>query len=383
MHILSLIFKITLIILFFTTSKLFSLTFSNGQQVEDKIEVIDSNSDTSSKLYFKNYNIPNWGLTQINEIDAKKTWSQSLDENVFRLTGPSHRFEYRALDCHPVDCKRGNFKGSYGRTETYLDQERSNLKGEHGENWYAWSFKIDNSDFTYKAPKEGKGIIKKCTKIPGSERLNCFQYYQFAEQHLISFGQAKQEETKSVLGSKWSHCRKFSTEVVFMLQYYPSAHGLGVNRQNCKEDGVYESYPFENIIIHQNDLFNQWHDIILHAKWGEDGFLKLFVNGELTYLEEGFINNDNLRSPKTNKLIGPTFRFGIYQVNAPKEFNGKVIAWYDEFTKSSDCNNQEFSNVIKELGYNCNELVSQESFAELGMIEVLNPKYEIKEFISK
>ena len=77
--------------------------------------------------------------------------------------------------------------------------------------------------------------------------------------------------------------------------------GLGLSREICREDAIYESEY--NIVIPKDKLFNVWHDMVIHAKWGEEGFLKLFVNGELKYSEIGYITPKFTVPNKKNKLI--------------------------------------------------------------------------------
>ena len=101
-----------------------------------------------------------------------------------------------------------------------------------------------------------------------------------------------------------------------MLQNYNIAKKSQLNWQKLQVNNTKN-----DILIQEKNLFNQWHDFILHAKWGENGFFKLYVNGDLTYIEEGHITNIYRYN---NKLYGPSFRYGIYQNNAPKEFEGKI-----------------------------------------------------------
>ena len=110
----------------------------------------------ASGLTFKNgesgksYETINWGDTEVHGRDINKKWSQDVENEFSRINGFSHRFELRAKECAGDDCSRGSYKGSWGRTEAYLNNPLDNQHaGEIGENWYAWSFLIDNSELTY------------------------------------------------------------------------------------------------------------------------------------------------------------------------------------------------------------------------------------------
>ena len=100
-------------------------------------------------------------------------------------------------------------------------------------------------------------------------------------------------------------------------------------------------------MIPKDKLFNVWHDMVIHAKWGEEGFLKLFVNGELKYSEIGYITPKFTVPNKKNKFAGPSFRYGIYVNKVPKNFNGKIIAFYDEIARAKKCTDSKFSNLQK------------------------------------
>lgn len=61
-----------------------------------------------------------------------------------------------------------------------------------------------------------------------------------------------------------------------------------------------------SLLIEEKDLRGRWHDLILNARWskGKDGFVKVWVNGELKFSREGA----NL------KQDGPVyFKYGIYR----------------------------------------------------------------------
>ena len=286
----------------------------------------------TSSLTFKNggvygtYEALGWATTEPHGLDAEKEWSQTIDSEFTRFGGASHKFEYRAKDCKEYDCTRGDFKGSYGRTEAYLASSNNSASGEFGENWYAWSFYIDDTNWTY------------TTNDP-----------KVINDHLVQFGQMKQSYQNDV----YPQCREFGGEVAWIFQYKPSREGLGISRNYCKEDGLYENSTGDDTLIPKHILFNRWHDVVLHAKWGENGFFHLFINGDLKFSEAGFITNEYHYKGKKR---GPTFRYGIYQNKAPAEFNGKIVAWYDGIARAKNCEEKNFSDLLKKLGYACESL---------------------------
>ncbi len=283
------------------------------------------------------YKTINWGSTENHGLSTEQKWSQNTKDKFSRLGGTSHRFELRAGDCGSDDCERGSYKGAFGRVEAYLNNPlSSNYLGEDGERWYAWSFYIDG---THIKPK-----------IDG---------------HLMQFGQFKLSYSSKVLGRKYKHCKQYS-EVVLIFKYKPEKKGLGLSREICREDAIYESEY--NIVIPKDKLFNVWHDMVIHAKWGEEGFLKLFVNGELKYSEIGYITPKFTVPNKKNKFAGPSFRYGIYVNKVPKNFNGKIIAFYDEIARAKKCTDSKFSNLQKKLGYSCKTLKDNDGI-------VIRPKY--------
>ena len=294
--------KTLIIVLTVIPNLLLSLTFKDGKQI--------------------GYNTIGFPSSEPHGLDAGKLWSQSLDKNFTRYGEISKKFEDRAKDCKAFDCERGEYKGAFGRTEVFINTK------ERGENWYAWSFFIDNSKLTY-----------------GSFSKNDKSF----ENHLIQFSQMKLSYQHEI----FPQCKNRGSEMVFIFQYKPKIKGLAISRERCKKDGLYENNTKDDILIQEKNLFNQWHDFILHAKWGEKGFFKLYVNGDLTYIEEGHITNTYKYN---NKLYGPSFRYGIYQNNAPKEFDGKIIAWYDGIAKAKRCTNYKFSELLKKLGYSCEKL---------------------------
>ena len=333
--------KLVLIFLFIHTFA-FGLTFKNGESS-------------------KSYQTINWGNTVLHPRDAKKKWSQDVKNEFTRINGFSHRFELRAKDCGRDDCSRGSYKGAYGRTEAGVsysiiddDVPVGQYLGEHGENWYAWSLYIDDSELS-----------------------------SFTDNHMFSFLQFKQLNT-SEMKKRYANCESSNDSyagVTIMFKYKPDHEGLGISREYCNEKGLYKLTSKYNSVLNKKNLFNKWNDFILHVNWGEDGFIKLYINGDLKYSESGYINEE-VYNPKRKKYGGPTIRYGIYSNEVPKKYKGKLVAWFDGIARVKKCTDNEFSNLLNELGYNCNDLNDKDGLVINGEPRCLNCKLDLSEYTS-
>ena len=344
--------KLFILILFLFPKIFLGLTIGDDGKISNSSE---KSSNSKSGLYGKSYETINWGNTEEHGRDIKKKWSQDVENDFTRINGFSHRFELRAKECAGADCSRGSYKGSWGRTEAYLNNPMDDQHaGEIGENWYAWSFYIDDSDLS-----------------------------SFTDEHLIQFGQFKQSFTYPII-EEYSHCETENDSyagVTFMFKLKPDHKGLGVSREYCNEKGLHKLVSKYNSVIDKENLFNKWHDIILHVKWGEDGFMKLFVNGDLQYSEIGYIS-EVVYSSKEKLYDSPVFRYGIYSGNRPKEYSGKLVAYYDGISRAQKCTDSEFSNLLNELGYNCDDLGDKDGFVINGEPRCLNCKFNISDYTS-
>lgn len=317
-----LMFKVFLILLIIPSISFSSVTFKNGERVGS----------------YKGYG---WPTIEKHELDAGKEWSQSVDNEFTRYGQSSHRFEFRALDCKGFDCGRGKYKGSFGRTEAYINTK------ETGENWYAWSFYIDDSELKYNTgtSNKTKSLLEELDLALNEDDQ---EVDEEVNNHLIQFGQMKLANENKV----FPKCRENGSENVFIMQYKKRFKGLALSRTHCVKDKVVENYE-SIVVIPEKILFNQWHDVIIHAHWGNNGFFKLYINGDLKYLEEGFITN---QYSYKGKSYGPSFRYGIYHNNAPKSFTGKITAWYDGIARAKKCNDEGFTQLLNQLGYSCESL---------------------------
>ena len=78
--------------------------------------------------------------------------------------------------------------------------------------------------------------------------------------HLMQFGQFKLSYCSKVLERKYKHCKQYSVPV----------DTFNVNLKK-KDIALYARDSLR--CIGKDKLFNVWHDMLIHAKWGEEGFL--------------------------------------------------------------------------------------------------------------
>ena len=97
----------------------------------------------------------------------------------------------------------------------------------------------------------------------------------------------------------------------------------------------------------------KWTDFTINAKWDEEnGFFKVFVNGEEKYDYEGAT-----KSPGKNIRVYQ--KIGIYQSfvsrfkkrHKDREYPTQIV-YYDEIRTSKTCDGLK----LGELGYDCNNL---------------------------
>lgn len=183
----------------------------------------------------------------------------------------AERFEVRPGDCGE----------DYEWSDCATDRERSELSESPPfssvgrEYWYGWSLYI---------PENFPNVYR--TKV--------------------ALGQFKQEEIGNPL---------------IMFQNYSGGYWLDMD-QTVGEVSGYKK------LIDKSDFRGKWHDIVVHAKWctGSDGFVKVWVNGELKAEVNG-------RNTYYNKPI--YFSYGVYRTYLSRYF-GSVptqIAYFDEVRK--------------------------------------------------
>jgi hypothetical protein len=224
--------------------------------------------------------------TWVPHMTPNKPWNLRYERNIVRVGKYSMRFEMRAGDCGKGDCKRGNFKGAYGRSEMYMHSNGSldpKYDFDHGEHWYAWSIYI---------PEETSDIRPAYTIL----------------------GQWK-EHTK-YYKKRW---KKYDCVDDYHVHLYFNLdpEGIKLRREYCiKKNNKVMAGGFGKYIIPTSELKNKWQDFLLHVNWSakEDGFMHLWVNDKKVYEEHGI--TADIPVTVDGKKSGVSFRFGIY--------NGKI-----------------------------------------------------------
>jgi len=129
------------------------------------------------------------------------------------------------------------------------------------------------------------------------------------------------------------------------------------NRSDPKKSGGYWVLPAETIsshiatkILDQKDMLGKWNDILVNSKFThkKDGFLKVWVNGKLSYEFKG---RTHLEKDIIEQEIG-IYRSYIHRRPGPEPIQ---IAYFDEIRFAKSCKKLK----IKDLGYSCKEIESQ------------------------
>ena len=129
------------------------------------------------------------------------------------------------------------------------------------------------------------------------------------------------------------------------------------NRSDPKKSGGYWVLPAETIsshiatkILDQKDMLGKWNDILINSKFThkKDGFLKVWVNGKLSYEFKG---RTHLEKDIIEQEIG-IYRSYIHRRPGPEPIQ---IAYFDEIRFAKSCKKLK----IKDLGYSCKEIESQ------------------------
>ena len=160
-------------------------------------------------------------------------------------------------------------------------------------------------------------------------------------------------------GYEWIGMGQFHTETsVPAFNFNVGYQGYELERRTAcslpenknKDCSSRDPQNYHKMVIHQDDLRGQWHDMVFNGKWSvkQKGFFKMWVNGKLVYHYQG----SNLTSGEKEG-----FNFGIYREpkkNTPKEVT--QVAYYDEirYAKKS-CKKLK----LEDLGYSCADLEKQ------------------------
>ena len=103
-------------------------------------------------------------------------------------------------------------------------------------------------------------------------------------------------------------------------------------------------------ILDQKNMLGKWNDILVNSKFThkKDGFLKVWVNGKLSYEFKG---RTHLEKDIIEQEIG-IYRSYIHRRPGPEPIQ---IAYFDEIRFAKSCKKLK----IKDLGYSCKEIESQ------------------------
>ena len=209
------------------------------------------------------------------------------------------RLERQGHECNDLDCKRGKFKGSVGRTEFGFW-----AREQVGENWFRWSVYI---------PIETNHISPAWTM----------------------FTQFKTNDKKDIKGC---------SVIPVYLQLHKHGIILGQDYRNCDR-------PKHLIIPNSENFKGKWLDFLMHSKWSDkdDGFITLWMNGEKVWAHTGPNMTD---TPNQNP---PIMRFPIYSGKLDKNYTGSQVFYFDAFYSAKKCEDMK----LETLGYSCNDLVSK------------------------
>ena len=123
------------------------------------------------------------------------------------------------------------------------------------------------------------------------------------------------------------------------------------HKQGCS---VSDTDNYEGHVMSKDEVFNQWNDIVFNINFTtkDNGFLKMWINGELVYHYQGPIK------PKAgNGGNNTAMQFGIYRNHADGLFAHTQVHYYDEIRYAKKkCSKLK----LEDLGYSCSDLESQE-----------------------
>ena len=247
----------------------------------------------------------NWGTFEVHGRNAQNGWNLGYEKNIVKDGNFSIRFETKEKDCGKGDCNRGQFKGSYGRSELGLYKSLNNqFYKDHGEVWYAWSMFI---------PEETVHIRPAYTIVG-----------QFKEMA----GEKRQK--------RFSECKE---DAGIRLGFELVNDGLMAFRELCwvkpnSKKPVYE--PTRQIILQTSSIKNRWLDFLLHVNWSfeNDGFINLWINNRLAFQHKGV--NSSIPYFYKGKKPGVAFRFGIYNGKRSQKTKPQII-YYDSFKRGNSC----------------------------------------------
>jgi hypothetical protein len=201
----------------------------------------------------------------------------------------SERFELVRGDCYTTDCDRQPPFERVEYAEVTGDSIGNPISGEGTEFWYGWSFFV---------PSHVNGIS------------NNF-FWNFIGQ----FQQSPSAQPAWVFfKSSGDGLRPLCLMRFIVTTQYWQCDGPG-------------RYP----IVPNDDFMNRWHDIIINARWtaSEDGFLKLWLNGDL------IVDYVGVTTSSGNTSV--YFKYGLYRMRPPigvfNDTEVRNVVYFDEVRK--------------------------------------------------
>lgn len=190
-----------------------------------------------------------------------------------------------------------------------------------------------------------------------------------------------------------SEPEEWSPEFVYVQQWHVSAdslppmHGLGIrkefglvfraetmmglqivndNNPYCNSGKYCQVKDLELLALEWDEVRKgEWIDVVQNINFDDDpnkGYIKVWINGNLIIDHQGSTNWSKLSGFNPNEELVWSYHYGLYT-----KFRGHEMAVaYDELSLARSCEKLKIEN----LGYNCNELISQSAPKSLAVIDI-------------
>ena len=262
-----------------------------------------------SNYSFKSWQMVSWAEDtgalrnkyEIVEVQKKTPHTHAWVTDIVRDGEYAIKLEYHDNDCGTNDCRRGDYKGQFGRTGFGWMKSK-----QWKDSWSRFSVFIPED--TSALPNGAYTMFTQFKTDTRGEKNNCPQ---------IALG--------------------------FMLD----EEGIRIFQEPGDKDC---SEHYQHVMYNDEDFKGKWLDIVVHSNWSnkEDGFVYVWFNGDLKYEFEGLtLYNDH--------TYMPWMRNNIYTGKKTKGHKQKQVFYFDAFYHAKTCDKMKLDT----LGYSCKELVSQ------------------------
>lgn len=234
---------------------------------------------------------------EINSNTASVPWAHQWVTDITRDGGHAIRLELRDGDCNDRDCGR---KDNYHRTEFHWKN------GWLGESWYRFSAYVPKEtyvEYPWMLMLMQLKAFSNAEKFQGSKECPVQPLFIQIDQGQLKFTQSVGD----------------TCDVSFQEDY-----GMRWFEKGIKD---------------------RWLDFVIYSNTTdqEDGFIYVWVNGELVWEHQGKnIWKKNLKYP-------PIFMHNVYEGKAPKGMDRKSIIYFDAFYAAKNCEEMKLDS----LGYSC------------------------------